>query len=125
MRSFRGLLPLIALAVAAPALADDTGGHPDLSGFWNLDMSPHKADAAMIAKLPPNTAVLDDTGPTEFPRGEYGGLKPKPAALARAAKWKPEDEMTLTRLCAAPEVIYTEQGPFPFEISQTPTLIVF
>ena len=125
MRTIRAILPLIALALAAPAMADDAGGHPDLSGFWNLDMAPHQPDAAMIAKLPPNTVVLDDTGPTEFPQGEYGGLKPKPAALAKAKQWKPEDEMTLTRVCAAPSVIYTEQGPFPFEIFQTPTLIVF
>lgn len=120
----RVLLPLAVLLVAAPAFADDAGGHPDLSGFWNLDMAPHQNDAAMIAKLPPNTVVLDDTGPTEFPRGDYGGLKPKPEALAKAQQWKPEDEMTLTRVCAAPSVIYTEQGPFPFEIFQTPSLIV-
>jgi hypothetical protein len=33
--------------------------------------------------------------------------------------------MTLQRVCAAPSIIYTEQGPFPFEIFQTPQLIVF
>ncbi len=79
----------------------------------------------MLAALPPNTVVLADTGIAEFPSGEYGGLKPKPEALAKAQAWKPTDEMTLARVCAAPSTIYTEQGPFPFEIFQTPQLIVF
>jgi len=115
------------LALATPAIAAD---HPDLSGFWNLAMTPgfndpKQFDPALVAKLPSNTVVLTDAGVAEYPKGEYGGLKLKPAATEKAQKWKPEDEMTLSRVCAAPSVIYTEQGPFPFEIVQTPTLIVF
>jgi len=115
-------LAMATLAIAAPALAQS---HPDLSGFWNLDMKPQPDDAALLAKLPPNTVVLNDTGIAEFPAGEYGGLKLKPDALAKAKRWKAEDEMTLARVCAAPSIVYTEQGPFPFEVYQTPTLIVF
>lgn len=124
MRRFAlALVPLAFLAV--PALADDPG-HPDLSGFWNLDVGPAAPESkAMLDALPPNTAVLADTGVAEFPSNEYGGLKPKPDALAKAQAWKPSDEMTLQRVCASPSIIYTQQGPFPFEIFQTPQLIVF
>lgn len=33
--------------------------------------------------------------------------------------------MTLSRVCAAPSMVYSLQGPFPFEIHQTGELIVF
>ncbi|MBO9576088.1 MAG: hypothetical protein J7494_10150 [Sphingobium sp.] len=121
------LLPLLATVLAGPAEAQN---HPDLSGFWNLAMTPgfndpKLADPQLVAKLPPDTVLLTDSGVAEYPKGEFGGLKLKPGAKAKADKWKPEDEMTLSRVCAAPSVIYTEQGPFPFEIHQTPQLIVF
>lgn len=124
MRPFLAAAALASLAV--PAAAESP---PDLSGFWNLNMTPgfndpKQADPALIAKLPPGAVLLTDSGVAEYPKGEYGGLKLKPAAKAKADQWKPEDEMTLSRVCAAPSVIYTEQGPFPFEIVQTPTLIV-
>ena len=125
MHAIRPLAMLCVLALAAPATAGDEAQHPDFSGYWNLEYRPPKPDPELVAKLPPNTVILNDTGVAEFPQGEYGGLKPKPTALAKAAKWKPTDEMKLSRVCAAPSIIYTEQGPFPFEIFQTPTLIVF
>lgn len=115
-------LAFVVLALAAPAVAQT---HPDFSGFWNLDARAIPDDPALKAKLPPNTVILADTGVAEFPKGEFGGLKLKPEARAKADKWKPEDEMTLARVCAAPSIIYTQQGPFPFEIYQTPQLIVF
>jgi len=64
-------LALHALALAAVPMKD---GHPNLSGYWDLDMKVPK-DAALMKKIGPNTAVLEDTGPVEFPRNEYGGLK--------------------------------------------------
>ena len=109
----------IALLAAAPALAA-----PDLSGFWASSRI-QTPDPALMAKLPPNTVVLADTGAAEFPQGEYGGLRVKPAALAAAAKWRPSDEMTVSRTCAAQSIVYSIQGPFPFEIYQTPQLIAF
>jgi hypothetical protein len=110
-----------ALLLAMPVAAQE---HPDFSGFWTLSNPQPAKDAPLIAKLPSNTVVIEDTGIEEFPTGEYGGLKPKPDALAAAAKWKAADEMTLSRVCAAPSIIYSIQGPFPFELYQTPQLIV-
>jgi hypothetical protein len=78
----------------------------------------------MVAKLPPNTVVLQDAGATELPAGNFGGLKVKPAALAAAAKWRPEDDMVLSRACLPPSIVYTMQGPFPMEIHQATELIV-
>jgi hypothetical protein len=122
-------LGLLLCTVPPAAIAQSAGmqaaPHPDLSGFWSLTAKQHPFDAGLMAKLPPDTGIVDDSGAAEFPQGEYGGLKPKPDALAAARKWKPEDEMTVARTCAAPSIVYAIQGPFPFEIYQTPTLIVF
>jgi len=82
-------------------------------------------DKALMDRLPPNTAVLDDTGPTEFPVGEYGGLKVKAPALEAAKKWNPRDDMSLKNACKAPSIIYAMQGPFPMEVFQGTEFIIF
>jgi hypothetical protein len=126
MRFAIALLAATAALACAPAQArSDDPDHPDLTGYWAPSFKAEPMPADLQAELPPNTAILDDTGPAEFPRGEFGGLKPTPQALARAQAWKPEDEMTLTRVCLPQSVVYAEQGPFPFEIEQAPGLIVF
>jgi hypothetical protein len=124
----RGIgLVLCALSAGAIAQSPAANGRarPDLSGFWSSSAQQHPFDPGLMAKLPPNTGIVDDSGFAEFPQGEYGGLKPKADALAAARAWKPEDEMTVARTCAAPSIVYAIQGPFPFEIYQTPALIVF
>jgi len=122
MKSATALLSALAFGLSVPAAAQD---HPDFSGFWNLDFGAAPPEAeALLAKLPPNTVVIEDTGVVEFPEDEYGGLKLKPDALAKADEWKPTDEMTLSRVCAAPSIIYSIQGPFPFELYQTDDIIV-
>ena len=113
-------LPAAMLVLASPAVAD-----ADLAGFWAPVFGTVEPDPAMIAKLPPDTVVIDDTGPAEFPRMEFGGLKLNAAALAHAETWKPEDEMTLQRVCQPPSIVYSVQGPFPFEIDQTRDVIAF
>jgi hypothetical protein len=105
---------LPGLALAAPAMKD---GHPDLSGYWNLDAKVPR-DAALMARIGPNTAVLDDTGAVEFPRNEYGGLKLKPAARAAADAWDPKDDVSVAKACSPPTIIYAMQGPFPIRIDQ-------
>ncbi len=116
-----------AAVLVAPAIvsAEEAAQRPDLGGFWSPDRDQHPIDQKMVDKLPPNTVVLDDASYVEFPQGEYGGLDVKPEALAKAAEWKPSDALTLRNVCAAPSVIYTMQGPFPFEIYQTEEMIVF
>jgi hypothetical protein len=114
------LLPLAMLALASPAMAE-----VDLAGFWAPVFNTPEPDPAMIAKLPPDTVVIEDTGAPEYERMEFGGLELTPAALAHAEAWQPEDEMTLQRVCQPPSIVYSVQGPFPFEIDQTRDLIVF
>ena len=115
----RAWLVGLALLAPAPALAE-----PNLEGFWNLAFD-GEPDPALLAKLPPGTVVIEDTGVVEFPEDEYGGLVLKPEALARAEAWEPADEMALARVCLPPSIVYAIQGPFPFEVHQTPELIVF
>lgn len=115
----------IAVGAATLAWALPAAAQPNLEGFWNLDFEQGEPPADMLAKLPADTVLIEDTGVVEFPEGEYGGLKLKPAALAKAEAWKPEDEMALSRVCLPPSIVYAIQGPFPFEVHQTPELIVF
>jgi hypothetical protein len=123
--SFTVLVAAAALACCPAFAKSGDPAHPDLTGYWGPSLKIDPMPEDLKAKLPPNTAILQDTGPAEFPRGEYGGLIPTAKAKAHADAWKPEDEMTLARVCLPQSVIYAEQGPFPFEIEQAPGLIVF
>jgi hypothetical protein len=116
---------LFAAAAALAAVAAPAAAEPDLSGFWNLAFGEGEPPADMVAKLPPGTVILEDTGVVEYPEDEYGGLELKPEALAKAQAWNPADEMALSRVCLPPSIVYAIQGPFPFEVYQTPELIVF
>ena len=111
-----------AALVALPAAAEEV---PDLTGFWNAPFQAFDMPADLEAKLPPNTVVIDDTGAAEFPRGVSGGLKLTPQAAPHAETWSAEADMTLTRACLPPSIVYSVQGPFPFEIVQAPGLLVF
>jgi hypothetical protein len=108
-------------ALAAPATLH---GHPNLSGYWMLDTKVPQ-DKALMARIAPNTVVLNDTGPVEFPRGEYGGLKLTPAAQTAAKAWDPRDDLALDKVCQPPSIVYAMQGPFPMEVFQSDDLIVF
>jgi len=121
----RAILGLAAAALlAAAAAAQAATAHPDLSGYWELMRVMPTPDPELMAKVAPGTAFLSDTGATEFPRGEYGGLKPTPEALKRAEAWKPQDDMTLSKVCAPPSIVYAMQGPFPLRIDQGTELMV-
>lgn len=113
---------LVSCGARQPA-APARPAHPDLSGFWNLDMSVPR-DAALMRQVAPNTAFLDDTGPKEFPAGEFGGLKLKPAAQEAARHWDPYTQLTPENACKPPSIVYALQGPFPIEIFQSDTFIV-
>jgi hypothetical protein len=96
---------------------------PDLSGFWN-PMQQIDPDPVLSKLVPAGTAVMRDTGAAEFGLMEFGGLKPKPAALARAKAWDPKQGMTVSSACQIPSIVYALQGPFPIEIYQGTELIV-
>jgi hypothetical protein len=119
----------VALAVVSGSAASadkpskGPGGHPDLSGFWNLSTKV-APDKSLMDRLAANTVVLPDTGPVELPKGDYGGLKVKPKALAAAAKWDPRDDMSLTNACKPPSIVYAMQGPFPLEIYQGTEFVI-
>ncbi|MFC3097820.1 hypothetical protein [Alteraurantiacibacter palmitatis] len=118
-------LSAAALVLAMPVAAQDAV--PDLSGFWGpdfvTDTSIRMPD--LLAKLPADAVLIEDAGAAEFPRGEFGGLVLTPDAAAHAETWNAEQDMAIDRVCLPPSIVYGVQGPFPFEVHQTPTLIVF
>jgi hypothetical protein len=114
-----------ALVVAMPAAAQDA--RPDFSGFWGPDFVTDTTIRMpdLLEKLPADAVLIEDTGAAEFPRGEFGGLVLTAEGAAHAATWDAGQEMTIQRVCLPPSIVYAVQGPFPFEVFQTPTLIVF
>lgn len=115
------LVLLMSIGLSAPAAAQPAA-RPDLSGYWMLTRPKEHPD--LMKQIGPNTVILDDTGAAEFPVGEYGGLKLKPKTLEAAQRWKPEDDMTISKACLPPSIVYAMQGPFPMEIHQGTELIV-
>ena len=118
-----GAACLIAVSTVLAAASAQSPARPNLSGFWSAGRQ-ILPDAARVKALPPNTVVLADAGAIEFPVGEFGGLRPKPAAAAEARTWKPEHDMTIDRVCLPPSIVYAMQGPFPMEIHQGSEMIV-
>lgn len=117
MKRWRLLAAGLAVSLAAQAAP------PDFSGFWN-PMQQIEPDPVLSKLVPAGTAVMRDTGAAEFGTMEFGGLKLKPAALARAKAWDPKQGMTVSTACHIPSIVYALQGPFPIEIYQGTELIV-
>jgi hypothetical protein len=115
---------LIACAALALLIATPAAAKPDLSGFWGPVFEPGEPEPGMVALLPEDTVIIDDTGVAEFGRNEFGGLLLKPEAARKAQQWDPQNDMTIARVCLPPSIVYSLQGPFPFEIVQTRDLIV-
>jgi hypothetical protein len=131
MRSLAAAVAAVALLAgcqreAAPPVAAATPAskHPDLSGYYTLSRKASLPDKAFLDSLPPNTVFVNDTGAAELTIGDYGGLKPKPAAIEAAKKWKPEDDMAISTACAPPSIVYSMQGPFPMQIEQGTEFII-
>ncbi len=120
----RPLIALAALLLATRAMAQP---HPDLSGFWGPDFVTDRSIRlpGLLEQVPPDAVLIEDNGAAEFPRGEFGGLVLTADAAERAANWDAAQEMTIQRVCLPPSIVYAVQGPFPFEVHQTPELIVF
>lgn len=109
--------------IADPQQVGGSVQHPDLSGFWDLDLHVPR-DAELMSKVAPNAAFIDDTGPAELPRGNYGGLRLTPAALEHARHWNPRDVLSIANACRPPSIVYAMQGPFPIEVFQSDAFIV-
>ena len=116
MKLHTALLAFAAFA-AVPAMVQAQEG-VDLTGFYYPAFGDVDVGEEMLAKIAPNTVHVDDAGAIELPRGDYGGLDVKPDALAAAEAWRPEDDMTMSKACETPGLIYTMQGPFPMKIHQ-------
>jgi hypothetical protein len=116
----RALLLLLVLGVQ-PAFAAQP---PDLSGFWSPMPGIPDPDPELAKHVPADAVVMRDTGPAEFGLMDFGGLKPKPAALEKARSWDPRQDMTVANACRVPSIVYALQGPFPIEIFQGRDLMV-
>lgn len=113
-------LALAATSLNAPATAQTPEGH-GIAGFWNLGFrapsrNPTPVEAELMAHFPDGTVILTDTGPTEFPPGDYGGLAIHDELVEAAKDYDPESQTTVSLTCRPPGLIYSMQGPFPLEI---------
>ena len=126
IKPVRGIfLTALACFGACGAMAQEPLEARDFTGFWSPKNEQLPADEQMMGKLPENTVLLDDAGFVEFLPGDFGALEVKPEVKARALEWDPADELSLQKVCATPSVIYTMQGPFPFEVAQTSQTVIF
>jgi hypothetical protein len=113
-------LPLLLIATVVQAQP------PSLEGFWwpgrggGADRMPE-----LTSHFPDDGVAMRDLGLPSLTGGDFGDLDVKPEALAEAMAWNPMDEETVSRVCKPPTIIYGMPGPFPFDIYQSDTLIVF
>ena len=122
----------LALTVLWSCIAAATShAEADLSGYWLTaygQIPPVRKAAAheqaLIDLLPKGTLLLADSGLTEFPPGNFGGLEVTPAYRARADQYDVEVQRSVSTTCRPPSIIYSTQGPFPIEIFQGRDLIV-
>jgi hypothetical protein len=119
----RRLLTAALLLVAAAGNVAERK-YPDFSGFWMPMREQLEPDPVLSKFVPKETVVMRDTGPAEFGLMQFGGLKPKPAALEAARNWDPKQDMTVANACRIPSIVYALQGPFPIEIFQGTELLV-
>lgn len=115
---------LLPVLLGFAALAAQAAAPPDLSGFWSPINRVLEPDPELAKHVRPGTVVLADTGPAEFGLMEFGGLKLKPEALAKAKDWTPRTAMTIDNACRIPSIVYALQGPFPIEVFQGSDLMV-
>ena len=121
---------LIALTAQHSATAQSPDGH-GIGGFWQMAFGalpprrePTEVEAALMAYFPDDAVVLADSGSTEFPPGDYGGLGVHEQLREAARDYDPNAQRTVSTTCRAPGVIYSMQGPFPIEIFEGRDLIV-
>jgi hypothetical protein len=125
------------LAVAAASLVLNgaaTAQTPEphgIAGFWNMGFGPMPprrdptpAERQLMAFFPDNVVVLGDSGLTEFPPGDYGGLDIHDDLREAAKDYDPEAQTTVALTCKPPGLIYSMQGPFPIEIFEGRDMIV-
>lgn len=120
--------PLLFLFTLLPGISQ---AQPDLSGYWLIGFGPMPParqatplEQELIDALPQGTHLLADTGLVELPPGNFGGLNVSAAAKAKAAVYDVEAQRQVSTTCRSPSIIYSMQGPFPFEIFQGRDLIV-
>jgi hypothetical protein len=114
----RVALTILLVVLTATSALSAEKSRPDFSGFWSPERGQLKSDPVLSKFVTPGAVVMLDTGAAEFGLMEFGGLKPKPAALEAARTWVPSQEMTVSNACKVPSIVYALQGPFPIEIFQ-------
>ena len=125
MKLKRTVLFLLSF-LCLPALAET-----DFSGYWLIDYGPMPPvrtatplEQQLIDALPEGTLLLVDSGLIELPPGNFGGLEVSDEYRARADAYDVEAQRQVSTTCRPPSIIYSMQGPFPFEIFQGRDLIV-
>jgi hypothetical protein len=134
-RTTRAVSAALAIAAAAILLGSvATAQAPEphgLAGFWNMGFGPMPprrdatpAERELMAHFPNDVVLLGDSGLTEFPPGDYGGLDIHADLREAALDYDPEAQTTVALTCKPPGLIYSMQGPFPIEIFEGRDMIV-
>lgn len=123
----------LAVGIAAVPASVDAQVRPGhgIAGFWSMApgaqpprREPTPAEAALIAQIREGAVLLADAGATEFPPGNYGGLRVHESLREAAKDYDPENQTDVSLTCRPPGLIYSMQGPFPIEIFEGRDLIV-
>lgn len=115
--------PLMLLA--APVWAQTGVDLSQWSGFWTVRFEREPSGADLIAELPNDVLLIDDTGAGELERGDFGGLELTERALAAVASYDYAAELERENSCIAPSVAFYMQAPFPMELYAGRDLVVF
>ena len=112
-----------AALAAAPCSAQE--GVPNIEGFWTVKFEPRPSGQGLIAELPRDAVLINDTGAGELGAGDFGGLRLTERALEEVRNYDYAAELKRENTCVAQSAAFYMQAPFPMEIYQGRDLIVF
>lgn len=118
----RSCAGLVLVAASVSAQPDDLARW---SGFWTVKFEREPSGASLIAELPDDAVLVEDTGAGELGIGDFGGLELSPEALAAVESYDYADELKRENACNVPSVVIYMQAPFPMELYAGRDLIVF
>jgi len=117
-------IALLCTALLLPFSAQAQPG-ADMSGFWTVKFEREPSGAELFAKIPANAVYINDAGAGELAAGDYNGLVLSDKAREEVKNYDFASEFDRANTCVPPSVAFYMQAPFPMEIHQADSLMVF